>query len=110
MNSARNADHSVRLCERFVYSVVKITRLYDSQTWQTHLLRNSFFLDCAFQALIGWTGKLQSHGMNNKIKALTNHHFKILVTITIIYIYIKYIIGHLYGLTRYLLKYNNSTD
>ena len=28
-------------CKRFVYSLVKITRLYDYQTWQTHLLRNS---------------------------------------------------------------------
>ena len=34
---ARNAYHAARTCERFVYCIVKITRLYDYQTWQTHL-------------------------------------------------------------------------
>ena len=32
MNRARNADHAARTCERFVYSITKITRLYDYQT------------------------------------------------------------------------------
>ena len=35
VNRARNADHTARACEMFVYSIVKITRLYDYQTWQT---------------------------------------------------------------------------
>ena len=35
VNRARNADYAARTCERFVYSIVKITRLYDYQTWQT---------------------------------------------------------------------------
>ena len=42
--------------------LIKRTRLYDYQTWQTHFSRNSrgaqslwaFLLDCAFQMLIGW--------------------------------------------------------
>ena len=38
MNRAQNADHAARTCERFVYSIVKMTRLYDYQTWQTHFL------------------------------------------------------------------------
>ena len=68
--STKNADHTARTCERFVYSVVKITRLYDYQTWQTRFWRNSrgaqrlmglFFLDCAFRMLIDWAGKLRSH-------------------------------------------------
>ena len=29
VNRARNANHAVKTCERFVYSIVKITRLYD---------------------------------------------------------------------------------
>ena len=36
----RNADHAARLCQQFVYSVVKITRLYDYQTWKVHFGRN----------------------------------------------------------------------
>ena len=38
MNRAQNADHTARTCERFVYPVVKMTRLYDYQTWQKHFL------------------------------------------------------------------------
>ena len=48
----------------FVYSIVKITRLYDFQTRETHFLRSSqgaqrhmsFFLDCALCMLIDWAG------------------------------------------------------
>ena len=40
MNKARNTDHVARTYAMFIYSIVKITRLYDYQTWQTHLLRN----------------------------------------------------------------------
>ena len=29
VNRARNADHAARTCERFVYSIVRITRFYD---------------------------------------------------------------------------------
>ena len=31
---SKNTDHTARTWERFVYSIVKITRLYDYQTWQ----------------------------------------------------------------------------
>ena len=41
VNRARNTDDAARTCERFVYSTVKITRLHDYQTWQTHFSRNS---------------------------------------------------------------------
>ena len=41
VNRARNADHTVRVCEKVVYSIVKRTRLYSYQTWQTHFCRNS---------------------------------------------------------------------
>ena len=62
MNRAQNADQAARTCERFVYSVVKITRLYDYQTWQTFFEKfkrcakvcGLFILDCAFWLLIGW--------------------------------------------------------
>ena len=36
VNRARNTDHAARTCEKFVYSTVTITRLYDYRTWQTH--------------------------------------------------------------------------
>ena len=63
MNRARRkAEHAVRVCERFVYSIVIITRSYDYKTWQTQFWRNSrgafkkvarvflfcFWLDCIF--------------------------------------------------------------
>ena len=38
--STKCRSHSER-CERFVYSVVKITWLYDYQKWRTHFSRNS---------------------------------------------------------------------
>ena len=41
MKRERNTDQAARTCERFVYSVVKITRFYDYQTWQTHFLKSS---------------------------------------------------------------------
>ena len=33
--AARNVDQAARTRERFVYSIVKVTRVYDYQTWQT---------------------------------------------------------------------------
>ena len=36
VNRARNPDQVARACERCVYSIVKITRLYDYKTWQKH--------------------------------------------------------------------------
>ena len=73
MNRARKAEHAVRVCERFVYSTVKITRLYDDyQSWQKLFLTNSrgvqrflglFFRDCTLRVLIGWAGKLRSRGV-----------------------------------------------
>ena len=67
VNRTGNTDHAARTCQRFLYSTVSITRLYDYQTWQTQFVRNSrgaqrfvgFFLDCGFRALIGWAGKLR---------------------------------------------------
>ena len=54
----------MRTCESFVHSIVRITRLYDHQTWPTHFLRSSrgaqrnvaffFFLGCTFWMLTGW--------------------------------------------------------
>ena len=59
VNRTRNTDHAARTCERFAYSIVIITRLYDYQTWRTHSFEArkglwAFFLDCAFRMLIGW--------------------------------------------------------
>ena len=52
--------------EKFVYSLVKITRLTDYQTWRTHSRgaqrHVGFFLDCALRMLIGWADKFRSHG------------------------------------------------
>ena len=83
MNRARNTDDAARRCERFVYSTVKITRLHDYQTWQTHFSRNSrgaqrfvgFFLDCVFRMLIGWAGELGPHGMEDTKIQLRNAEF-----------------------------------
>ena len=63
MNRARNTDHARRTCERFVYSKVKITRLYDYQTWQTSLEKEVRKGMWAFfsRLLIDWAGN-QSHG------------------------------------------------
>ena len=65
--SARNANHAVRMCERFVYSIErqnnKIVKNGDI-FWEIHEVHKdlrAFFLDCAFQSLIGWAGKLPSH-------------------------------------------------
>ena len=77
VNNARNADQATRAYERFVYPVVKITRQYEHQTWQTFFKRNyqvrkglwAFFLGCAFRLLIGWADKLLSHGINGKKKS-----------------------------------------
>ena len=41
VNTARNVGHAARTCEHFVYSIVKITRLHDYQTWPRHFLRDS---------------------------------------------------------------------
>ena len=35
-----NAEQATRTCQSFVYSIVKITRFYDDQTWPKHF-RNS---------------------------------------------------------------------
>ena len=64
MNRTRNADHAARTCERFVYSIVKITRLYDYQTWQTRGEMGAqrfvgFFLSMCFSAA-DWLGRQTS--------------------------------------------------
>ena len=69
MQITQNVDHATRVCARFVYSIVKITTLYECQTLQTSFMRNSqgvqrfvgIFLDCAFRMLIGWAETLQPH-------------------------------------------------
>ena len=54
MNRAQNSDHT----ERFVYPVVKIKGfLIFKGLW-------AFVNICAFQVLIGWAGKLQSHDLD----------------------------------------------
>ena len=45
-NRARNADHAARTFQSFVYFIVTITRLYDYQALQTHLIFEKF-LRCA---------------------------------------------------------------
>ena len=50
VNRAQNADQTAKVCERFVYSRVKMTRLYDYQTWHTHFCRNSW----GAQRLVGF--------------------------------------------------------
>ena len=59
----QNANHAAR-SEKFVYSLVKITRMYDCQTWPTRGAQRhvGFFLDCALRMLIGWADKLRSRG------------------------------------------------
>ena len=60
MIRARNADHAARTSERFVYSSVKITRLYDYQTWKTISFRNSrgaqWFAWLCFSSDTDWLG------------------------------------------------------
>ena len=60
----------------FFKILVKITRLYDYQTRQTHFgeihevrkgMWVSWYLDCAFQMLIGWVGKLWSRGQQCRV-------------------------------------------
>ena len=52
VNRARNTDHAVRTFKRFLYSIVKITRLYDHQTWRTQFLRNSHLVHKGKRAFI----------------------------------------------------------
>ena len=57
--STKRRSHSENTWKVFI-SIVKITRLYDSQTWQTHFWRNlwgvqrfvGFFSSCCFWMLI----------------------------------------------------------
>ena len=68
--STKRRSRSENMRKAFFKSIVKVTRLYDYQTWPTHFLRNSrgaqryvgFFLNCAFRTLIGWANKLRSRG------------------------------------------------
>ena len=52
VNRARNVDQAARTCERFVYSIVEITRLYDYQTWQTLLLLSLLLLSSLLLLLL----------------------------------------------------------
>ena len=84
VNRARNTER----CKKFVYFIVKVTRLYDYQTWQKHYIWEiremrirfvGFFLNWAFRVLIGWAGKLWLRGVHKKIncKNLPCHFPKI---------------------------------
>ena len=44
-DQVNNPDHAARTCERSVYSIVKIARLYDYRTWQTPYVEK--FTRCA---------------------------------------------------------------
>ena len=64
------AQNAARTCKSFVYSIVKITRLYDYQTWRTYCFRK--FRRCAkVYGLFSWlcfldgdwlSRRLSSHG------------------------------------------------
>ena len=78
VSRARNADQTARICQRFLYSMVEITRSYDLIKHGRHIsLRHSggaqrfvgFFLVCSFRVLIGWAIKLQSRGCDNCIRS-----------------------------------------
>ena len=62
LDRARNADDLTRVCEQFVYSIVKITRLSNIEdTFLEKFTRRAkvcglFYLDCASRVLIGWAG------------------------------------------------------
>ena len=56
--STKRRLRSERTCKRLTYSIVKITRLYDYQRWQTHL----FWEMHEVRKAIGWAGKLRSDG------------------------------------------------
>ena len=81
VNRARKANHVARACERFVHFIVKITSLYDYQTWRRHFMRNSrdaqryvgFFSWLCFMALIGWASKLPSR--DNQLKFVRFNNF-----------------------------------
>ena len=81
VNRARNADQAARVCYRFVYSIVKITRVWLSNVEGTRLEKFTryakvyglFLLDCAFWMLTGWAGKLRSRGFISK-----NHNIQLL--------------------------------
>ena len=68
---ARKTDYPARTCERFVYSLVKITRLCDYQTWQNifgeiHEVRKVFFLSLdLYVSHANWLGRqLRSHSIS----------------------------------------------
>ena len=78
--STKRRSRSENMRKGFIYSIVKITSSYDYQTWPTHFGRE--FTRCAKVCglfswlclkLIGWAGKLRSHGTNEA------HHAKNLV-------------------------------
>ena len=78
VSRVRNADQTARICQRFLYSMVEITRSYDLIKHGRHIsLRHSggaqrfvgFFLVCSFRVLIGWAIKLQSRGCDNCIRS-----------------------------------------
>ena len=60
-----NTDHTARTCGRLIYSIVKITRLYDYQTWQTHFWINlrsaqryvGFFFLIVLSGCCHWLGR-----------------------------------------------------
>ena len=62
VNRARTADHAARTREKFVYSVVKVTRLYQPTPFflEIHEVRKdlwAFFLDCTSVSSADWLGR-----------------------------------------------------
>ena len=69
LNRARNADDVTRTCEKFVYFIFTITRLYDYQHgWQIfreiHEVRQGMWVLLYFRMLNGLAAKPRSHGQN----------------------------------------------
>ena len=68
---SREARNAARTRERFVYSIVKITRFLwlsnmadiFSEIQEVRKGLWAFFLDCAIRVLIGWADKLWSHDL-----------------------------------------------
>ena len=72
VNRARNANHAARTYERFVYCRVKITRLHDYQTWQTHFWRNSRGAQ-GFVGFLLWLCFSDADWLGKESELLCNH-------------------------------------
>ena len=79
VNRAPNAGHAARTCERFVYSIIKITRLYDYRTWPTYFFDK--FTTCAKASgfcswllfSVGWFGWLAGRAHSHHLDGTPSH-------------------------------------